>query len=150
MLYERYTSILEFTILSTDVYLENSHFCIVLHGKSKNLRFLLILTLQGLVLLCHNNFLSTKILYGVSRVFLEFIHLLRFAEITNLSFTGREWKGREWDGSWQILSNWFGSIPHLLVQSQQWKDLNNVCNLINVKNKETWTTLMTRFWCLYC
>ena len=43
-----------------------------------------------------------------------------------------------------------GAIHHLLVQSQQWKHWNNVPNMFKVNNKETKTTLMTSFWCLYC
>ena len=39
---------------------------------------------------------------------------------------------------------------HLLVQSQQWKHQNNVWNMFKVNNKDTKTTSLTSFWCLYC
>ena len=39
---------------------------------------------------------------------------------------------------------------HLLVQSQQWKHQNNMWNLFKVNNKDTKTTSVTSFWCLYC
>ena len=39
---------------------------------------------------------------------------------------------------------------HLLVQSHQWKHQGNVRNLFKCNNKDTRTTLMTSFWCLYC
>ena len=43
------------------------------------------------------------------------------------------------------------SIPnrHLLAQTQQWKHQNNLWNLIKVKNKNTKSTPLTSFWCLY-
>ena len=37
----------------------------------------------------------------------------------------------------------------LLVQSQQWKHQSNVWKLFKVNNKDTRTTSMTSFWCLY-
>ena len=38
---------------------------------------------------------------------------------------------------------------HLLVQSQRWEHQENVWNLFKVNNKDTRTTSMTSFWCLY-
>ena len=92
MLYERYTSILEFTILSTEVHLENLHSVLLQNSpwRKQKLKVLSILTLQGSVLLYYINVLSTTILYVVSWVVLELIHLHRFAEVRTLSFAGRE------------------------------------------------------------
>ena len=39
---------------------------------------------------------------------------------------------------------------HLLVPNQQWKHQNNVWNLFKVNNKDTRTTSMKSFRCLYC
>ena len=39
---------------------------------------------------------------------------------------------------------------HLIVQSQQWKQPNNVSNLFKVNNKVPRTTPITSFWCLCC
>ena len=43
-----------------------------------------------------------------------------------------------------------GPIQQLLVEIQQWKHQNNVQNMFKANSKETRTTLMTWFWCLYC
>ena len=42
------------------------------------------------------------------------------------------------------------SSQHLLVHSQQCKLQNNVWNMFQVNNKDTWTTSMTSFFCLCC
>ena len=39
---------------------------------------------------------------------------------------------------------------HLLVQSLQWKHQNNMWNLVKVNNKDSKTTSLTSFGCLYC
>ena len=39
---------------------------------------------------------------------------------------------------------------YLLVQSHQSKNYNNMWNLFKVSNKDTRTTSLTSFWCLYC
>ena len=44
-----------------------------------------------------------------------------------------------------IVTSWY-----LLVQSQQWKHQNNTQNLFKVNRKDTRTTSLTLFWCLYC
>ena len=44
-----------------------------------------------------------------------------------------------------IVTSWY-----LLVQSQQWKHQNNMRNLFKVNRKDTRTTSLTLFWCLYC
>ena len=44
-----------------------------------------------------------------------------------------------------MLPNWL-----LFVQSQQQKNQDNVWNLLKVNNKDTTTTSLTSFWCLYC
>ena len=42
------------------------------------------------------------------------------------------------------IPNWY-----LLVQSQQWKHHNNMCNLFRVNNKDIRTTSLTSFLCIY-
>ena len=42
------------------------------------------------------------------------------------------------------------SSRYLLVQSQQSKQQNNVCNMFKVNKKDTRGTSTTPFWCLYC
>ena len=44
-----------------------------------------------------------------------------------------------------IVTSWY-----LFVQSQQWKHQNNMRNLFKVNRKDTRTTSLTLFWCLYC
>ena len=39
---------------------------------------------------------------------------------------------------------------HLLVQSQQWKHLNNMWNLLKFNIKDSKTVTLASFWCLYC
>ena len=41
------------------------------------------------------------------------------------------------------------SRQHLLVQIQEWKQQKNVWNMFKVNTKDTRTTSMTSFWCLY-
>ena len=40
--------------------------------------------------------------------------------------------------------------PYSFVQSQQWNHQNNVINQFKCSNKNTRTTSLTLFWCLYC
>ena len=40
--------------------------------------------------------------------------------------------------------------PNSFVQSQQWNHQNNVINQFKCNNKNTRTTSLTLFWCLYC
>ena len=41
-------------------------------------------------------------------------------------------------------------IQHLLVKCQQWNHQIKVWNLLKVDNKDTKTSSLTSFWCLYC
>ena len=47
------------------------------------------------------------------------------------------------------MSNCYSSLQ-LFVQNQQWKDQNNVWNLLKIKNKDTRATTLTSFCCFYC
>ena len=47
-------------------------------------------------------------------------------------------------------SSRFFSSRHLLIQSQLWKHQKNVWNMFKVNNKDTRTTSLKSFWCLYC
>ena len=40
-------------------------------------------------------------------------------------------------------------VQHLLVESQQWKHKKYLWNMFKVDNKETRTTSLMSFWCLY-
>ena len=42
------------------------------------------------------------------------------------------------------------SCSRHFFQSQQWKHQNNEWNVFKVNNKDTRTTSLTSFWCLYC
>ena len=49
-----------------------------------------------------------------------------------------------------VIASYTSETLTLLVQGQHWKDQNNMRNLFKVNSKDTRTTSMTSFWCLYC
>ena len=45
---------------------------------------------------------------------------------------------------------WIPPNLDLIIQGQKWKNQNNMRNHFKVDNKDTRTTTMMSFWCLYC
>ena len=80
----------------------------------------------------------------------RFLSLLRESETVNCSnlILANFWSGAYfYCWLWIVYINWAYIVPnrHLLINSQQWKQQDNVWNILKVKNKETRTTLTSKF-----